>query len=157
MTGLLIGLAIVIAIVVLAMLLVAASKRRVEQLRVRAAAGDESARMELQRLESMQRALEKSQGKPDPEAERILAHGLEGRGTVKAVKRLGFNIRRGAEKLCSIDVTLSVCVEGREPFDAIVNDMVSEPLIGRLLIGATVPVRVDPNPPGRVIALWDHA
>ena len=157
MTALYVFLGIVLVIVVLGALLVSASKKRVEQLRARAAAGDPAAKLELQRLEGMQRALEKSQGKPDHDAERIAASGIEARATVKAVRRLGFSIKRGGEKLASIDVDLSYEVEGRPPVDATVNDMISEPLIGRLLVGATVPIRVDREAPHRVIVLWDHA
>ena len=157
MYGLLIAVGIVLAIVLGAVLLVQASKRRVAQLRERAAAGDPAAKLELQRLDSMQRALEASQGKLDADRERIAASGLPGRGTVKAVKKVGFSIKRGVDRLTSVDVELTCEVEGRPPIDTIVNDMVPEPLLGRLLIGSTIPVRVDPNPPNRVVALWDHA
>lgn len=156
MTGLYVALGVIAVIVILGALLVSASKRRVEQLRARAAAGDPAAKKELQRLDSMQRALERSQGKADHDAERIVVSGVHGRATVNAVRRAGFSIKRGGEKLSSIDVDFTCDVEGKPPFEATVNDMIAEPLIGRLLIGATVPIVVDREPPNRVVVLWDR-
>lgn len=124
-----------------------------KRLEARAATGDRDAQAELARANELKSATERAAGGRDPERERLLASGLAARAIILSVRPLGIEVSASAVPTRLVEVDLSI--EGREGQPVTVRDAVSELYLGRLLKGASVPVRVDPFDARRVAVLWD--
>lgn len=125
-------------------------------LEARAAAGDPAAKEELARLEKTREAMRRlARGGDDPERQRILATGQQARAEVVDVKPLGLQIAPvGRVPRRMVEVRLAIDVGGG-PRQVTVVDVIAEPLLGRILKGASIPARVDPFDPEKIAVLWD--
>ena len=123
------------------------------RLEARAAAGDPEARAALARAEDLKGVLRRSIGAADPERQRLLALGRPARATILDVRPLGLEVSHGPVPTRIIEVSLML--EGGDGRAITVRDAVSELHLGRLLKGASVPVRVDPVDSQRIVVLWD--
>lgn len=149
-------LVIVVGIAVTVAWLFGKPARDLRRLERRAAAGDPSARAALARAKELEAALGRALGRDDPERQRVLASGQPASATILGVRPTGVEVAAGPAPAQLVEVDLSV-QEGRGPARSItVRDAVSELHLGRLLKGATVPVRVDPSDPEHVVVLWDR-
>lgn len=151
------ALVVLLVVGLLVWALVLAPARELARLRARADAGDADARAALVAREETRLALDRAGGRPDPEHARISRSGLDGRARIVAVRPQGFRIKRGGDTRRLIEVDLTCSAEGRAPWSVTTRDLVSEMHLGRLLIGASLPIKVDPAPPHRVVVLWDVA
>jgi hypothetical protein len=124
--------------------------RRLEE---RAAAGDPEAQAALARAEDLKGVLRGAIGVPDAERQRLLLTGRLTRATILDVRPLGLAVSHGPIPSRIVEVTLAL--EGGDGRAITVRDSVSELHLGRLLKGATVPVRVDPDNSQRLVVLWD--
>ena len=124
------------------------------RLEARAAAGDPSAQAAVARANALQEAARRAMsGGDDAERRRLLAEGRSARARIVDVRPLGLQISSGPMPTRLVEVVLDIEEGGGVPVT--VRDAVSELHLGRLLKGATVPVRVDPFDPQRVAVLWD--
>ena len=91
-------------------------------------------------------------GRAVAKADRILATGLPGVGTVLSVTQTGVQVNHQPE----VVIEMMVAVEGREPYRATWKDIVPFILLARLDDPAFA-VRVDPADPQAVVIAWDQA
>jgi hypothetical protein len=106
----------------------------------------------MARVKGAESAMRRVTGGEDPERNRLLALGTPARAVIVDVRPLGVEIESGPVPMRMVEVVLSI--EGGSN-RVTLQDAVSELHLGRLLKGATVPVRVDPMDPQRVVVLWD--
>lgn len=125
----------------------------VRRLEARAAAGDPDAKARIERSDALQAAMRRAMGAEDPEHRRILATGRAARATIVDVRPTGMQVSASAVPVRIVEIEL--VVEGGSEQRITVRDAVSELHLGRLLKGASVPVRVDPLRADRVVVLWD--
>ena len=125
----------------------------VRRLEARAAAGDPEAKATLARGEELKGVLRRSIGGADPERQRLLVVGRPARAIILDVRPLGLEVSHGPVPTRIIEVSLML--DGGDGRAITVRDAVSELHVGRLLKGASVPVRVDPSGSRRLIVLWD--
>lgn len=125
----------------------------VRRLEARAAAGDPEAKARLERADGLREAARRAMGAEDPERKRILATGRAARATIVDVRPTGLEVSASAVPMRIVEVEL--VVEGGSGERITVRDAVSQIHLGRLLKGASVPVRVDPTRADRVVVLWD--
>ena len=123
------------------------------RLEARAAAGDPEARAALARAEDLKGVLRRAIGGEDPERQRLLLSGRPARAIIIDVRPLGLEVSRGPVPTRIVEVSLML--DGGDGRAITVRDAVSELHLGRLLKGATVPVRVDPADAQRIVVLWD--
>ncbi|EYF05504.1 hypothetical protein [Chondromyces apiculatus] len=121
------------------------------RLQARADAGDPQAQAQLARANSMLDAMRRATGAEDPERARLLQSGRAARAVIVDVRPLGIQVKAGPLPMQLMEVELDV--EGGTRVT--VRDPVNQANLGRLLKGATVPVRVDPMDPKRLVVLWD--
>jgi len=150
-------LAVLVPIAIIVGLIVAffvRGSRAARELEARAAAGDTSARAELDKRRRVRDALRNAVD--DPERKRLMAVGIPARAGVLDVKLLGMRMAvDSAMPKRMTEVTLALEGTGDAPAPIILVDMVPEPYLARLLKGATLPVRVDPDDPQKVAIVWD--
>lgn len=135
--------------------LITKPSRQIAALEKRAAAGDPEAQKQLQRMQDMQQAMQRAlQGGNDPERQRLMLAGRPGRATIVDVRPTGIEIGHGPvpTRLFEVDLTLDGDQGGKT---ITVREAISEIHMGRLLKGASVPVRVDPQNAANVVVLWD--
>jgi len=92
-------------------------------------------------------------GGADPERQRLLVVGRPARAIILDVRPLGLEVSHGPVPTRIIEVSLML--DGGDGRAITVRDAVSELHVGRLLKGASVPVRVDPSGSQRLVVLWD--
>jgi hypothetical protein len=150
------GIPILLTVVVIAFVvrLITKPAREMKALEERARAGDPEARARVLRARQIGSAVSRAMGADDPDRKRILAEGLPARGTIVDVRATGMEISAGPGHSRVVEVVLSI-EDGRGPRQITVRDAVSELHLGRLLKGATVPLRVDPQDPQKIVVLWD--
>lgn len=129
-------------------------ERDARRLQERAESGDPEATAAADRLRKAEAAMKRILGAKDPERERILATGTPARAVVVKMQPLGMDVTAGPIPMQMIEVVLTLEGPGFSRTVRVV-DGVSEPLLGRLLKGSTVPVRVDPRGGDGVVVLWD--
>ncbi|AUX22695.1 uncharacterized protein SOCEGT47_032010 [Sorangium cellulosum] len=125
----------------------------VRRLEARAAAGDPEARARLARADGLREAARRAMGGEDPDRKRILASGRAARATIAEVRPTGLKVSASAVPMRIVEVDLDLDEGSGQRVT--VCDAVSEIHLGRLLKGASVPVRVDPLSADRVVVLWD--
>jgi hypothetical protein len=154
-TGLAVGVPVLILVVVLGVVVYVLGKPSWEMrdLKARAEAGDPKAQAELSRRNELLAAMNRAAGAQDPERQRILTTGRPARAVILGVRPGGMEISAGPVPMRIVEVDLSI--EGGSGSPISVRDAVSELHVGRLLKGATVPVRVDTVDEKRVVVLWD--
>jgi hypothetical protein len=86
-------------------------------------------------------------GRLQADAQRLMATGLIGQATVEALRETGMTINDNPQ----IEFELLVTVESREPYPVIHRQAVSRLVLGNFQPGASIPVRVDPADPTRVL------
>lgn len=143
-----------IAVIIGVVWLIGKPVREMKQLEQRARDGDPEAQKRVLRARQIGSAVGRAMGADDPERQRILAEGRAARGTILDVKATGMEISAGAHHNRVVEVVLSID-EGNGPREVTVRDAVSDLHLGRLLKGATVPLRIDPTDARRVVVLWD--
>lgn len=140
----------ILAMIIALRLTVFADPRAYQQkLEKLAAAGDPHAKAILIATPLRRRAM----GEKDPEHERLLQTGREARATIVDVRSLGSDVHWSGPPTRLVEV--EIIVEGGSGQRVIVRDAVSALYSGRLLKGANVPVRVDPDDESRVAVIWD--
>ena len=90
-------------------------------------------------------------GRAVAKADRILATGLPGVGTVISVAQTGLQVNHQPE----VVIEMTVAVDGREPYRATWKDIVPFILLARLDDPAFA-VRVDPADPQSIVIAWDE-
>lgn len=90
-------------------------------------------------------------GRAATKANRILATGVSGVGTVVSVTQTGLQINHQPE----VAIDMMVSIPGREPYRATWKDIVPFILLARLDDPAFA-VRVDPADPQTVVIAWDE-
>jgi hypothetical protein len=83
----------------------------------------------------------------------LRATGIDGMGRVDSVTDTGVSV--GANRL--MVVVMTVTIPERPPYKSSAPSIVAPDRIPRMVIGAAVPVKVDPNNPHFVLAEWDRA
>jgi hypothetical protein len=83
-------------------------------------------------------------GTEDPD---VQVAGLAGRATIVSLREGGPYVNQRPTITMDLDVELPA----REPYRAQARQPVGRLVIGRLRPGATIPVRVDPEDPGKVV------
>ncbi|HST40278.1 MAG TPA: DUF3592 domain-containing protein [Conexibacter sp.] len=81
------------------------------------------------------------------DAQRLMATGLIGQATVQALRDTGMMINENPQ----VEFDLLVSVDGREPYPVTHRQVVSRLVISNFQPGASIPVRVDPADPTRVL------
>jgi hypothetical protein len=89
------------------------------------------------------------------EGDRIRSTGVSGRATIAAVRDTGMTIGLGGMDNPVAELDLDVTVDGTPPYRLTQRQMVPRLQIGRLVPGATVPVKVDPVDHDKVVVLWE--
>ena len=122
------------------------------QLEARAEAGDPVARAAVDRERRVAAVLQRALLGDDADRRRLLASGTPARATIVGVKQLGLSIGHEPVQAHVVEVTLSVDGDARR---VTVIDAVPGLRAGRLAVGASVAVRVDPLNADSVVVLWD--
>ncbi|MDW5595297.1 DUF3592 domain-containing protein [Conexibacter stalactiti] len=81
------------------------------------------------------------------DAQRLMATGLIGQATVQALRDTGMTINENPQ----VEFDLLVSVDGRDPYPVTHRQVVSRLVISNFQPGASIPVRVDPADPTRVL------
>jgi len=84
------------------------------------------------------------------EVDRIEATGIPGQATVVGLTQTGLFVNENPQ----VGIDLTVSVPGRAPFPAHVQQIVPLILLGRLVNGAILPVKVDSADPSKVVIEW---
>jgi len=124
------------------------------RLAARAAGGDAVAQAAMNRVKKAETVMKRLLGGRDPQRERVLATGTPARAVIVSMEPIGLEVSAGPVPAQLIEVVLAIQTESSSRQVTVV-DAVSEPLLGRLLEGATVPVRLDPGDPESAVVLWD--
>lgn len=77
----------------------------------------------------------------------LLANGMAGTGTIKELHDTGMQVNMQPQ----FDIDLSVQIEGRDPYDATVRQVVNLAVLPQFQPGVTMPVHVDPADPGSLM------
>jgi hypothetical protein len=80
-------------------------------------------------------------------AEHVEAVGVAGTGTIVGMTQTGLLLNDNPQ----IELTLDVNVPGRSTYRATYKDYVPLMLLGEVTMGATLPVKVDPNDPQQIV------
>jgi hypothetical protein len=86
-------------------------------------------------------------GRQQADAQRLMATGLIGQATVQAVRDTGMTINENPQ----VEFDLLVSVDGREAYPVTHRQVVSRLVLANFQAGASIPVRVDPADPTRVL------
>lgn len=86
-------------------------------------------------------------GRRQAEAQRLMATGLIGQATVQSLRETGRTFNENPQ----VEFELLVSVEDRMPYLVTHRQVVSRIVIGNFGPGASIPVRVDPAEPTRVL------
>jgi hypothetical protein len=86
-------------------------------------------------------------GQQRTDAQRLMATGLLGQATVLALRDTGAVVNENPR----IEFELLVSVDGREPYPVIHRQVVSRLVLANFQPGTSIPVRVDPADPSRVL------
>jgi hypothetical protein len=125
------------------------------RLEAAAAAGDPAARAAVERRKRVEAALQRAlRGGDDPERRRLLAAGRPARATIVEVKQTGITLGEEPVQAHVVEVTLSIDGDGGARRVTIL-DVVGALHVGRLVAGASVPVRVDPMNAENVVVVWE--
>ncbi|MDO8185678.1 hypothetical protein Q5424_23505 [Conexibacter sp. JD483] len=81
------------------------------------------------------------------DAQRLMATGLIGQATVESLRDTGMTINDNPQ----IEFDLLVTVDGREAYPVTHRQAVSRLVLANFQPGASIPVRVDPADPTRVL------
>ncbi len=144
----------VLAAVVYAVLLIAKPSQDVKRLEERAAAGDPAAKAALARADELRGAMNRAVSGDDPERKRLLAFGTPGRATIVDVRAAGLDVSAGPVPTRIVEVVLAID-SPTGPRQVTIRDAVNQLFLGRMLKGATVPIRIDPTNPAKIAVLWD--
>jgi hypothetical protein len=145
---------IALSFVVPAMLVWAAPRVRLRRVERRAAAGDPDAQRSMQYLEDLGAAI--NAGAPDHvrRREELIASGRAERAVIRAVDVSSTRVERGGRIRRPVELTLQL---GENRRSVTVVEYVDELYVARLLVGADVPVFVDPSDPEHLTVGWDRA
>lgn len=77
----------------------------------------------------------------------LLANGLSGTGTIKGLRDTGMQVNMQPQ----FDIDLTVQIEGRDPYDATVRQVVNLAVLAQFQPGTVMPVHVDPADPSSVM------
>jgi hypothetical protein len=91
------------------------------------------------------------------EVERLMKDGVDGQATIRGVRDTGTTIGVGGMDNPVADLELDVHAVGRPDTRATIRTVVPRLAVARLVIGGTLPVKVDPSDPSKVAVAWDHA
>jgi hypothetical protein len=91
-----------------------------------------------------------SQQAQDPETQRILATGVQGVGTILAVRDTGMSIGGEIPMYFIVDLDLQVEVEGRPTHPVTLRHTIQRVQVGQIVPGVRVAVKVDPADPAKV-------
>lgn len=86
-------------------------------------------------------------GQRQSDAQRLMATGLVGKATVRAIREMDTTTDENPR----VEFDLLVAVDGREPYPVTHLQVVSRLVIANFQPGASIPVRVDPADPMRVL------
>lgn len=86
-------------------------------------------------------------GRQQADAQRLMATGLIAQATVQAVRDTGMTINQNPQ----VEFDLLVAVDNREPYEVTHRQVVSRLVLANFQPGASIPVRVDPADPSRVL------
>jgi len=73
----------------------------------------------------------------------LMANGIAGQGVIKQLRDTGMQVNYQPQ----FDIDMEIHVEGREPYDATVRQVVAMSVLPQFQPGATMPVHVDPADP----------
>jgi hypothetical protein len=86
-------------------------------------------------------------GQQRTDAQRLMATGLLGQATVQALRDTGAVVNDNPQ----IEFDLLVTVDERDPYPVTHRQVVSRLVLANFQPGASIPVRIDPADPGRVL------
>lgn len=86
------------------------------------------------------------------DAQRVSEVGVAGTAVVTAVTQTGVYINQNPQ----LEMTLSVNVPGRPAYTAERKEVVPMILLSRVGVGATLPVKIDPQNQADVVIQWDQ-
>jgi hypothetical protein len=84
---------------------------------------------------------------------RLRASGVDGTATITGAQLTALEIAGNAV----VQVQMTVRLPGRDPYAVAHMALIPEPHAGSLVVGATVPVKVDRDDPNSVMVDWDRA
>jgi hypothetical protein len=91
--------------------------------------------------------MEGPMGQQQADAQRLMATGLVGQATVQAIRDTGVTV----DETSQVEFDLLVSVHGRDPYPVTHRQLVSRLVMGNFQPGASIPVRVDPADPAKVL------
>lgn len=86
------------------------------------------------------------------EADRIASTGIPGQATIVGLTQTGVFLNDNPQ----VGLDLMVTIPGRQPYASHRKEFIPLILLGRLANGATLPVKVDPADPSRVVIVWEQ-
>lgn len=86
-------------------------------------------------------------GRQQADAQRLMATGLIAQATVRAVRDTGMTINQNPQ----VEFDLLVSFDNHEPYEVTHRQVVSRLVLANFQPGASIPVRVDPADPSRVL------
>ena len=91
------------------------------------------------------------------EAERLRTEGVDAQATIRGVRDTGTTIGIGGVENPVAQLELDIHVDGRPDTRATTRTVVPRLALARLVIGGTLPVKVDAGDPSKVAVAWDQA
>lgn len=86
-------------------------------------------------------------GRQQADMQRLMATGLIAQATVEAIRDTGITVRGNPQ----VEFSLLVTVDSREPYLVTHRQVVSRLVLDNFQPGASIPVRIDPSDPFRVL------
>jgi hypothetical protein len=90
------------------------------------------------------------------DAERLRTEGVDAQATIKGVRDTGTTIGIGGVENPVAQLDLDIHADGRPDTRATIRTVVPRLAVARLVIGGTLPVKVDPADPLKVAVAWDQ-
>jgi hypothetical protein len=87
------------------------------------------------------------------ETQRVKGVGLDGAGSIVSMRQTGLSMNEQPQ----VELTLSVQVAGRAPYQVTKKEFVPLMLLGTLTSGIPLPLKVDPADANDVVIDWEHA
>jgi hypothetical protein len=144
---------VALSMAVPAVLVWAVPRLRMRRLERRAAAGDPEAQRSMAFLQDLVTAMNAGGPTEAQRREALVASGLAERAVIRAVKVGGTRVERGGTVRRPVELTLELGADRRP---VAIVEYVDELYVGRLLVGADVPVFVDRADPDALAVAWDH-
>lgn len=86
-------------------------------------------------------------GRQQADAQRLMATGITGQATVQALRETGATLDENPQ----VEFELLVTVDGSSPYPVTHRQAVSRLVMANFQPGASIPVRIDPSDPTRVL------